>query len=42
MLSNFCHGLSAVAIVGTVSPAFANVIIDWDEKPLPPSRQWRP
>jgi PAP2 superfamily len=34
MLSKFCHGLFAVAIVGTVSPAFANVIIDWDEKAI--------
>jgi hypothetical protein len=34
MHSNLCRGLFAVAIVGTVSPAFANVITDWDEKAI--------
>ena len=34
MHSNFRGGLFAVAIVGTVSPAFANVITDWDEKAI--------
>jgi hypothetical protein len=31
---NLCRGLCAIAIVGTVSPAFANVITDWDEKAI--------
>jgi hypothetical protein len=34
MHSNLCRGLFAVAIVGTVSPAFANIITDWDEKAI--------
>jgi hypothetical protein len=34
MHSNFRCGLFAAAIVGTVSPAFANVITDWDEKAI--------
>src|SRR6267154_5526726 len=32
MHSNLCKALVAVAMVGAVSPAFANVITDWDEK----------
>jgi hypothetical protein len=32
MHSNLRRGLLAVAIWGTVSPAFANVITEWDEK----------
>src|SRR5882757_6139662 len=32
MHSNLCKALVAVAMVGAVPPAFANVITDWDEK----------
>jgi hypothetical protein len=34
MHSNLCNGLLAVAMIGAASPAFANVITDWDEKAI--------
>jgi hypothetical protein len=34
MHSNLCKGLFAIALIGATSPAFANVITDWDEKAL--------